>query len=478
MHPLEQHAIRNPDWLALRAGDERLTFSQLYVMAASMASSLHSDYGIRRGSCVATIASNSIGHFVSLHAALLLGAVIAPMNTRLFDAERDSQLQLLKPDLLLVESTPVVPASPRMTTVGELRDRKGTAPVNPGKPSEQQLLSVLFTSGTSGAPKAVPHTWAQHRASAEGSRGKLGSLPEDAWLCIIPLYHIGGLAIRVRSLLYGSAVVLPRDAAAATLARELRGGVSIASLVPTMLHRILETDKTLTGSACPGLRAVLLGGGAASVRLWDEIRKRRLPVLGTYGMTETCSQVCTAPISQAEQFSGTAGTPNQGVEIDIKADDGSLCARGTAGEICIRGPMLTSGYVQNPGLNAGRFEDGWFLTGDVGVIDERGALTVLTRREDMIVSGGENMYPSEIEDVLLRHPMVREAVVVGVPDEEWGQRLAAAVCGDGLDGEELERWCRSQLGGYKTPRIWRVLEDLPRTSSGKTSREAVRALFT
>jgi len=291
MHPLEQQATSNPHRLALRVGSEKWSYGKLYAEASVMAADLRDRFGIDRGARVATLAGNSAQHVVALHALLLLGATCIPLNTRLSQMEHRSQVDLLRPDLLLVESPGEAEYRVPTALLEQLRDTEGLEGCTTAEITDQDVLSVMFPSGTTSLPKAVPHSWAQHRASAEGSRGNIGSRPDDAWLCVIPLYHIGGLVILVRSMLYGSAMVLPEASDAQTLAHELRTGVSLASLVPTMLHRILHADPELDREACPALRAILLGGAAASPRLWEEIGERRLPVLGTNGMTETSSQI-------------------------------------------------------------------------------------------------------------------------------------------------------------------------------------------
>jgi o-succinylbenzoate---CoA ligase len=477
VHPLEALARAVPDRQALREGQEIWSYARLYREASALAAELHSAYGIRKDLRVATLAENSSRHVVALHALILLGVTTVPLNTRLAAPELAAQLDLVRPALLLREHAHAellsVPA--RDLRVATLQGDPEN--FEPSAVADDDVLSILFTSGSTAAPKAVPHTWAQHRASARGSRENLGTQPDDAWLCVIPLFHIGGFAIVVRSLLYGSAVVLPADNTPETLARECRDGITLASLVPTMLHRMFRRDPELNGSNCPKLRAILLGGAAASPLLWEEIVRRGMPVLGTYGMTESCSQICTAPISNAARYAGTAGVPIPGAELRIVDEKGNPCPASGAGEILVRGPMVVSGYLENPSANSERFVDGWFRTGDIGSIDDNGALNVLGRRDDVVISGGENIYPAEIEAVLHMHPQIEGAIIVGVPDEEWGQRLAAVIQGEASVEEELLPWCRNRLGPLKTPRLWKFVTEIPRTASGKPDRLAAKALF-
>jgi len=253
-----------------------------------------------------------------------------------------------------------------------------------------------------------------------------------------------------------------------------RENISLLSVVPTMLQRMIEADDALSGGTLPSLRAILLGGASASPALWAEVLARDLPVLGSYGLTETCSQVVTASQQSWRSMAGSAGRPIGGAELRILDEDGGRLPSGLPGEIAVRGAMVTEGYLRNDILTAGRFREGWFHTGDIGTIDAGGLLRVLGRRDDMIVTGGENVYPSEIEDVLIRHPGVREAAVTGIEDRTWGARIAAVlVLRTAVADAELDAWCRVALAGYKIPRKWIRVDALPRTASGKIIRSEV-----
>jgi O-succinylbenzoic acid--CoA ligase len=245
-----------------------------------------------------------------------------------------------------------------------------------------------------------------------------------------------------------------------------------------MLHRLLEEDAAFGAAHYPDLRAILLGGAAASASLWKEAMARGLPILGTYGLTESCSQVVTADPSRLRDEAGTAGRPLEGVDLRIRDDDGHDLPVGAEGEIWLRGPMLAKGYLRNPDADAAAFVKDWFRTGDVGMRDESGRLTVLARREDLIVCGGENILPAEVEELLLTHAAVAEAVVVGLQDEEWGQRVAAVIvpCAP-VTAEELDQFCRTRLASYKLPRVWRMFDELPRTASGKVRRGKLREIL-
>lgn len=270
----------------------------------------------------------------------------------------------------------------------------------------------------------------------------------------MPIFHVGGLMILIRSLREGSEVVLERRFDPARTASMLRE-VALASVVPTMLGRILEADRGLFR----GLRAVLVGGAGASQSLLDRAFTAGLPVLSTYGMTETASQVATAPLGEPPRRRVVA---LPGAELRV-AD----------GEVEVRGPMVSPGYINGPDRPAQQ----WLATGDLGTLDGD-ELSIIGRKYDRIITGGENVDPLEVELALEEVPGVLEALVVGLPDEEWGQIVAAVVAGPAAaESERLEDALRDRLAGYKIPRRWLTLPGIPRTSIGKPDRLSARRLF-
>lgn len=308
--------------------------------------------------------------------------------------------------------------------------------------------TVLFTSGTTGRPKAVELTVGNHAASARASTANLGTREDDSWLCVLPLFHVGGLAILLRSAMNATTVVLHDGFDADRVRDELEGGgVTLASLVATMLHRLRGANL----SEAPGLRAILLGGGPIPSALLDWARDLRLPVAPTYGMTETASQVATIPPGEALRGL-RAGRALEGVDLRV-ADDG---------EILVRGAMVAPGAVA---------ADGWLHTGDLGSLDGEGRLRVEGRRAELIVTGGENVMAAEVEQALRSHPSVADAGVVGIDDEEWGERVVAYVVREGEVSElELVELCRAQLASYKVPKGVHFVAELPRNAAGKLVR--------
>ena len=293
----------------------------------------------------------------------------------------------------------------------------------------------------------------------------------------MPLFHVGGLSILLRACLAGSAVVVQPGFDAQAVSAALDDlGITGVSLVATMLGRLL--DARGERRAPPGLRRVLLGGGPASPALMARAHAAGYPLAPTYGLTEAASQVATRlPADVAPPFDERL-SPLPGTEVRVVDTEGRVLGSGEAGEICVRGATLMREYLGRPEATARALRRGWLQTGDLGILDDRGRLRVLDRRDDLIVSGGENIYPAEIEAVLNGHPAVREVAVVGQPDAEYGARPMAwwVPLAPGSPAPDLEAYCRARLAGFKVPRRFVSIAELPRNASGKLLRRELRAL--
>jgi O-succinylbenzoic acid--CoA ligase len=339
--------------------------------------------------------------------------------------------------------------------------------------------SIIYTSGTTGHPKGAMITHGNLFWSAFGSLVQLGLDPADRWLAVLPLCHVGGLSILVRGVINGTTSVIHEsfDPARANRAVD-EEGVTIVSLVATMLQRMLDErgDRPYPST----LRCILLGGGPVPDDLVERGLRLGLPIAQTYGLTETASQAVTLRLPEIPLKPGSAGRPLLPTEVRIEREDGSLCEAGEAGEIAVRGPTVSPGYFRRPAESERTLRDGWLHTGDAGYLDGDGYLYVLDRRDDVIISGGENVYPAEVESVLGSHPAVREAGVFALPDAAWGQMVAAAVClrsGAEASVDDLQSFCRERIAGYKVPKAIHFIEELPRTASGKLLRRELRDTY-
>lgn len=349
-----------------------------------------------------------------------------------------------------------VPLNARLTgrEVAQLRE------LVPAGPAPTGARCALFTSGTTGVPKLVHLTEENFRASAAANAANLGASSAQRWLGTLPLFHVGGLAMAHRCAVAGASLQLEERFDAEHVAEALlSGAVTHASLVPTTLARVLEAAR---GRSFQHVEAVLIGGGPMTSPLLAKARAAGLPVLQTYGLTEACSQVTTERPAEADGT--TAGPALAGLEVRI-VEGGAVLSAGQVGNIEVRGPTVALGLGP------------WLATKDLGVLDERGRLRILSRRVDLIVTGGENVYPLEVEAVLREHPAVDDVAVIPVEDPTWGQvPVACVVSAKGVTAEELTPFARERLAAFKVPKRLILLQTLPRNAMGKLDREALRRL--
>ena len=505
---LRWRALTTPCKLAILHEGRSVSYAELERLADGLAIGLTAR-GLQVGDRVAAQVGSSVEAIALIHAVARVGAVLVPQNTRLTAAEQGRQLSLVEPELLVVDDEPVaaedgsgsqepqsttlaipalMPEPPEIVTLtGLARDEasiRRNAPERWPEPSllaEAQAQSIIFTSGTTGTPKGVQLSFDNHFWSATASSYRLGVDTNDRWLSCLPLYHVGGLAVVFRSCLYGTAIVLQRGFELEPFQRCLReDGVTLTSLVPTMLHRLLHSSPVTVWPA--SLRMVLLGGAAAAPEILKAACEADVPVAATYGLTEAASQVATALPADVRRNPASVGRPLLFTELRIADADGRAMPQGHIGEILVRGPQVMAAYYGNPAATDSALRKGWLHTGDMGRLDANGDLIVVQRRADMIVSGGENIYPSEVEAALRDHPSVADVCVVGLPDAEWGQRCAAAVQlrgGETVSSEALLAFSRTRLAGYKQPaaNLIHFVDALPQTASGKIARREVEKLL-
>jgi O-succinylbenzoic acid--CoA ligase len=468
---LKTGCLNNPHAPALFIGDKQWTYHELYQRVNTIAANLVS---VGMGDRVAVLLPNSLDYVCLAHAVLWRRGILVPLNTRLTEAELARQIGQINPRLLIF--CPDTEAKIRRLDVPKILASDLTRP-NDGledKPLDPQATCcIMFTSGTSGQPKGAMLTYDNFLWSALGSALRIGTLPHDRWLCCLPLYHIGGLSILYRCALCGTSVYLEDGFNIESIQRAFdTHAISLISLVPTMLYRLVEAKVRFPSS----LRLILLGGAAASPELLEQCIALKLPIAPTYGLTEACSQVATLPPDKAFQKSTSVGKALPFSSIAVLDEDGLPSQTGEYGQVIVKGGTIMQGYYNDPEATAKVLREGMLYTGDIGYLDEAGDLYIVQRRSDLILSGGENVYPTEVEKVLRQHPAVIDVCVVGIPSAEWGQQVAAVIV---LKSEmttnevDLTAFCREQLAGYKIPRRFRFVESLPKTASGKIERKAV-----
>ncbi|MDC0744282.1 class I adenylate-forming enzyme family protein [Polyangium mundeleinium] len=466
---LSLEAIREPGITTQPAliEDGRVTsFGELAAHVECVASSLVAQ-GLGPGCRAALRTTCDAGTVVTILALIELGVALVPIHPRLTDAEVRVITEDAHPDLQI---SPFI--------LGDNLLKSGSFPRT--RPDPSTPLAILYTSGTTGRPKGAVLSRGAFAASAEASAKNLGWTPDDRWLACMPLAHVGGLSIVTRCIAARRPIVLePRFDPDAVLRVIRRERVTLLSVVPTMLRALFDADRD---GILATLRLVLVGGAGAPPALLEEAAARRVLALTTYGLTEACSQVTCQPLRAAGTTEPGSGKALPGVDVRTIRDTGTPADPGEVGRIQVRGPTLMSGYLAGPGepLRPSLTADGFFDTGDLGALDEHGRLFVHARRTDLVVTGGENVYPAEVEQALEALPGVTRAVVFGVPDERWGQIVAAGLALDPPDparAAALVAEVGARLAPHKRPRLVAAVASLPLTASGKLDRaRAVREL--
>ena len=427
-HWLSAAAGRHPDRVAVEAPGESVTYRELLLRAVRAAGAMHVR-GVRRGEPVALLLEPGLPFVEALHGCLLLGAPAVPIDPRLAQRERDAVLR----DIEVRVERP-------------MRGETGVFQL-PEPPEREHVALMMHTSGTTGRPEPVALTYGNIRTNARGVARAMGLTDDERWLCPLPLAHVGGLMVVLRSVVMATTAVLaplPFDERA-TAARLRDGGITIVSLVPTQLQRLLDAGAT----PGPRLRRVLLGGGPMPRALLARARAAGFLVCPSYGLTQACSTVTVAEPGDLE----TEGRPLPGVGVAITG----------TGEIVVSGGSVNA--------------LGTLRTGDLGHLDAEGRLVVTGRKGDVMISGGENVAPAEVEAVLAEHPDVAEAAVFARPHALWGDAITALVVpreGARLAQAALRAHCLERLAPFKVPKVFELVSTLPRTASGKVRRAALR----
>jgi len=491
------------DWLAQRSGatpdaealvaaasGTQWTYAELDAAAGKMAGSLAA-LGLAAGDRLGVFLETRIEYVTLVHAAMRLGVRLVPVSDRLTDAELGPRLATGDVTALVcgegteqraVEATgengdgPAVPVvsldEPQWEQVTRLRSVEPD-PVDSYDWDRGEPLVSLFTSGSTGEPKLVVLRVGNVLSSVVTLGFRLGVDPDDRYLSTLSPHHTGGLMPLYRAVVAGTSVVSRTEFEPGPAADDIRAyDVTGVSLVPTMLKQMLDARGTLADS----LRVVLLGGAPAPERLIQRCRDYSVPVHPTYGMTEAASGITVATPREAFDHPGSVGRPLVWTDVTVRDDDGDELPPGEVGEFVVDGPTVTTGYYDAPDQTAAAFGPHGLRTGDVGYRDEDGYVYVLNRKDDRILTGGENVDPGEVVGVLRDHPHVDDAAVVGVPDREWGERVAALVVRSesSATAADLETFVRERLAGFKLPRTIRFTDALPRTDSGSVERPEVR----
>ncbi|QDP99857.1 o-succinylbenzoate--CoA ligase [Lysinibacillus fusiformis] len=470
-----QRAYLTPLRCALTYEGQTWTFQELNELSMKRARQLTA-LGVKQKDRIAIMGPSTSGLIVMIYACMHLQCEMVMLNRRLSKSEIAYQLEDSQAVTVIVadEDAKKLPTNSLAHHLFSAVEQSSEQAVDVAKEwSIAQTTSIMYTSGTTGFPKGVRQTVGNHQASATSSVLNLGLQADDTWLCAVPLFHISGFSILVRSLLYGNKVQLYEHFDVDTIAPNIiDGSATYMSVVAVTLERILSALEQRSAQASPHFKMILAGGGPVPMDYLKRARALHLAVAQTYGMTETSSQTATLASEDALHKIGSAGKPLFFNQIKILEPN----AQGE-GEICIRGPHVTPGYIGRFAQKSSTIE-GWLHTGDVGYIDEDGYLYVVDRRADLIISGGENIYPAEIENVLLAHSAVKEAGVCGIDHERWGQvPIAFVVLKQQVSIEQLLAFCQINLAKYKIPKEIIVIDELPRNGAKKLLRRKLAELL-
>jgi acyl-CoA synthetase (AMP-forming)/AMP-acid ligase II len=509
---LVKHVQERPERIAVGTSDLQLVlgYRQLNELVRSASAQL-SQLGVRRGDVIALISDNNVEFVVALFAIVGSGAIVVPLNPALTPPELRVRFSALPVRALLVpqhlaaridpwgtmancarrwiigvdgsgESATVRVTSANGQTIESVADAPGSFPFT----IDAGVALVMFTSGSTSAPKAVPLTHRNVAESIHGITTVYDLSPQDATLVVMPLFHGHGLVAGLLSTLAsGGGAYLPATGSFSAhrfWPDMARVGATWYTAVPT-IHRILvnRADQEYPRSSPVALRFIRSCSAPLDIELATAANNAfHAPMIAAYGMTETSHQATSNPLpNHRSNKAGSVGLP-AGLDLRIAIGDRLDAAIDEVGEICVRGPALTSGYLNNPGANADSFVDGWFRTGDLGSLDREGYLFIKGRLKEIINRGGEKIAPSDIDTVLLSNPKVFEAASFGEPDAIYGEAVQAAVIvrpGMQATEDELRDYCRSALVDYEVPERIHIVTDFPRTAKGSVDRNALAGRF-
>ncbi|HEY0877444.1 MAG TPA: long-chain fatty acid--CoA ligase [Zeimonas sp.] len=492
-----RHAGLVPDKTAIRFPERNLTYATFAADIERLASALHAS-GVERGACVAFLGYNRPETLTALFACARLGALFMPLNWRLAGPEHRQLLADCPPTVLLVEPRFVEQIDAFRDELGGVTlvafgapppgwiafddlMRRGTLPLPPDpRVGPDTPLLICYTSGTTGKAKGALLTQDALGWNAANSADLHELTADDRILTTLPLFHVGGLNNQTTpALSRGCTVVLhPRFDVDATFDAIESERITLTVLVPAQIEAMM-THPRWAKADLSSLRMITTGSTIVPDRLFRAVHERGVPLVQIYGSTETCPIAAYVKAADAHTHAGSAGRPARHCSVRVAAEGGRDAHTGASGEILVRGPNVMSGYWNNPQATAEALRDGWFHTGDMGHFDAAGCLWVDGRKKEMIISGGENIYPAEIENLLAESPDIAEAAVVGRPDERWGECVVAVIvmhAGATLDAAGVLQLLEGRIARYKLPKEVFFVDELPRTALGKVRKDDVRRL--
>jgi fatty-acyl-CoA synthase len=494
---IERNAAFTPDKPATIFEGETFTYAAFNTRIEQTARALKAEYGVSRGDRVAILSLNQPDYLVLLYACARLGAMLVPLNWRLAAAEQsfifsDASVKVLVLEQAFAQILPTLETSlpdagivgldfapPRGNTFDALLAQARGDGRNPGTDLGCPLL-IVYTSGTTGRPKGAVLRQEALLWNGVMSQHMHGLTSDDHVLSVLPFFHVGGLNIQTTPALHSGATVTihSRFAPETTLTTIERDRPTLTVLVPAIIQAVTDHPDWAT-TDLSSLKAVSTGSTIVPPHLIERFVARGVPVLQVYGSTETCPIAVYTRLGGDLSRVGSTGLPGLCCEAAVIDDSGNELPAGTSGEIVVRGPNVFCEYWGNERATRKALHDGWYRTGDIGLRDADGYFWVHDRKKNLIISGGENIYPAEVERVLLEHPEVVECAVIGRPDPRWDEVPVAYVirrAGCLVEAENLKAHVLTQLARFKVPRDIVFVEDLPRTALGKVQHFMLRRL--
>jgi fatty-acyl-CoA synthase len=484
-------AIYSPEKIAIKEQEsgKTLSYRALNDQANALAFYLTQELGLEKGDRIAILAENCLEYIVLFGAAQKTGCILVPLNYRLRSAELDYLIQDAQPKLIISETkfNPELQQASSYESVSEKLDlsdlsafstqKKSDFPIN--EVNEDDPIFILYTSGTTGFPKGAIYS---HKMLFWNSINTALSLlvnTESRTINCMPPFHTGGWNVLVTPFLHhGAYTCLMKSFDAETTLQLLEDEQpSIFMGVPTMLKMMADVpgfEKTNLSS----LEYIIVGGEPMPIPLIETWHKKHVPIRQGYGMTEVGPNLTSLHHDDAIRKKGSIGRPNFYVQIKIVNPDGQQLSSNQAGELLLKGPMVTPGYWNKPEATAKALDNGWFHTGDMAKQDEAGYLYIVDRIKNMYISGGENVYPAEVERVIIQHEKVSEVAIIPIPDSKWGEVGQAFIVAEtALDESEIFDYCKERLAKFKIPKVLTFLDEIPKNNTGKIDRSALKNML-
>ncbi|WP_228850458.1 o-succinylbenzoate--CoA ligase [Aegicerativicinus sediminis] len=472
-----------PDKIAVKdiESGQSLTYREIHYAGSALAIHLKTKLNLKKGDRIGILSENNLAQVILFAAAQKAGFILVPINFRLAPKEVDFILSNAECSLVYFQNdsydTNLLNTNNKFENIETLYDYLGSQlEFNQEVISENDPIFILYTSGTTGFPKGTIYTHKMLFWNSINTSLSLTITSETTTLNCMPLFHTGGWNVLLTPVLHhgGTIIMLKKFEPEKVLNCIYEGELSLFMGVPTMLKMIAELKQFgTTDLSC--LKYIIVGGESMPINLIKMYHQKGVPIRQGYGMTEVGPNLTSLHQKDAIRKQGSIGRPNYYVRVKVVDDNGEEIGANEAGELLISGPMVSPGYWKNEEATTSSMDGEWFRTGDVAKMDEEGYLFIVDRKKNMFISGGENVYPVEIERVLRGHPKVIEAVVIGTPHEKWGEcGVAFLKLSSDLEPEEMNEYCKTRLAKFKTPSKFLSIDDIPKSDTGKIDRKKLK----